>query len=300
MHARRFLALLFLLAGLVAPLRTGAVEPAQSIDAGVAAAVVPVSFSFVTREEGHELLLTDVHVVIHCAVGGKIFEARVRGALPRRRRARRPLRSRRVSRRPSATRGFHRRARRAAARLPDLVGRRHAASAANAAPTCSTGSRQRLNRACRKMRSVGYHGDVSAAEPPPPAAVQALEEPDRLAECASDVRDCGISGDDQVEVLDERRRVTEIADRGTGVGNACGACAEHRRIARRARVAASETRRRRCRAAAGALAAGSTCDASHSHVRRAREPTMRDLRERVPSYRRALARRRARSAGAER
>jgi len=74
MHARRFLALLSFLALPIAPLRAGAAEPVQSIGAGVAAAVVPVSFSFVTREEGHELLLTDVHVVIHCAVGGKVFE----------------------------------------------------------------------------------------------------------------------------------------------------------------------------------------------------------------------------------
>ena len=35
---------------------------------------MPVSFVFATREEGHELLLTDVHVVIVCPVVGKLFE----------------------------------------------------------------------------------------------------------------------------------------------------------------------------------------------------------------------------------
>src|SRR5918993_453975 len=74
MHAQRYLPLLALLALIVAPLRADADEPAQWIDVGIVAALVPVSFSFVTREEGHELLLTDVHVVIHCAVGGKVFQ----------------------------------------------------------------------------------------------------------------------------------------------------------------------------------------------------------------------------------
>ena len=73
MPTRRFLALLSLLAVMIASPRAGDAE-AQSIDVGIVAALVPVSFSFVTREEGHELLLTDVHVVIHCAVGGKVFE----------------------------------------------------------------------------------------------------------------------------------------------------------------------------------------------------------------------------------
>jgi hypothetical protein len=36
---------------------------------------VPVSFQFATREEGHELLLTNVHVVVLCPVSGKRFEA---------------------------------------------------------------------------------------------------------------------------------------------------------------------------------------------------------------------------------
>ena len=35
---------------------------------------VPVSFQFATREEGHELLLTNVHVVVRCPVAGKLFE----------------------------------------------------------------------------------------------------------------------------------------------------------------------------------------------------------------------------------
>ena len=34
-----------------------------------------MSFQFATREEGHELLLTNVHVVVLCAVSGKLFEA---------------------------------------------------------------------------------------------------------------------------------------------------------------------------------------------------------------------------------
>lgn len=35
---------------------------------------VPVSFQFATREEGHDLLLTNVHVVVRCPVAGKLFE----------------------------------------------------------------------------------------------------------------------------------------------------------------------------------------------------------------------------------
>lgn len=35
----------------------------------------PISFQFTTRSEGHDIALTDVHVTIACAVGGKLFEA---------------------------------------------------------------------------------------------------------------------------------------------------------------------------------------------------------------------------------
>lgn len=34
-----------------------------------------VAFTFATHAEGHEILLSDVHVVIRCAVAGRVFEA---------------------------------------------------------------------------------------------------------------------------------------------------------------------------------------------------------------------------------
>jgi hypothetical protein len=45
------------------------------VDARAYVGGVPVSFQFATREEGHELLLTNVHVVVLCPVSGKLFEA---------------------------------------------------------------------------------------------------------------------------------------------------------------------------------------------------------------------------------
>ena len=49
-------------------------EPLREDDFRGWAAVVPVSFQFATREEGHELRLTNVHVVVRCPVSGKLFE----------------------------------------------------------------------------------------------------------------------------------------------------------------------------------------------------------------------------------
>ncbi len=82
MDLRRTLASLTLVAGIAVPFGLSAArgEPDTSVDAWqanetrTASALVPVSFVFATREEGHELLLTDVHVVIVCPVVGKLFE----------------------------------------------------------------------------------------------------------------------------------------------------------------------------------------------------------------------------------
>ncbi len=83
MHPRRTLAALFLVFGLAAPTGNPAageliarLDPAIAKRPAIAflAAVVPVSFVFATREEGHELLLNDVHVVIICPVAGPLFD----------------------------------------------------------------------------------------------------------------------------------------------------------------------------------------------------------------------------------
>jgi hypothetical protein len=79
MDLRRTLASLTLVAGIAVPLGLSAArgEPDTTVDAWqarTASAQVPVSFVFVTREEGHELLLTDVHVAIVCPVVGKLFD----------------------------------------------------------------------------------------------------------------------------------------------------------------------------------------------------------------------------------
>ena len=50
-------------------------EAQPAVEPGPAAGFVPVSFVFATREEGHELRLTNVHLVIHCPVVGRLFEA---------------------------------------------------------------------------------------------------------------------------------------------------------------------------------------------------------------------------------
>ena len=68
-------ATMMVLAGLAA------VEPAPERSEPVAAVAVahaadraPVSFRFMTREEGHEILLSDVHVRIAHPVQGTLFE----------------------------------------------------------------------------------------------------------------------------------------------------------------------------------------------------------------------------------
>lgn len=87
MNPARILSALVVAAGMAAPLGACAfggeraatlhapheAQPAVESRAGVG--VVPVSFVFATREEGHELRLTDVHLVILCPVVGRLFEA---------------------------------------------------------------------------------------------------------------------------------------------------------------------------------------------------------------------------------
>ena len=87
MNPRRTLAALVAAAGIAAPLgicaaggeRWGTLEPLHAAQPAVGTSagvgVVPVSFVFATREEGHELRLTDVHLVILCPVVGRVFEA---------------------------------------------------------------------------------------------------------------------------------------------------------------------------------------------------------------------------------
>ena len=87
MNPRRTLAALVVAAGIAVPLgvyaaggeRWGPLDPAHNaqpaVGSGVGVGVVPVSFVFATREEGHELRLTDVHLVILCPVAGRLFEA---------------------------------------------------------------------------------------------------------------------------------------------------------------------------------------------------------------------------------
>ena len=45
-----------------------------SVEAGGPVLVPPISFEFATREEGHELRITDVHLVIVRPGVGKLFE----------------------------------------------------------------------------------------------------------------------------------------------------------------------------------------------------------------------------------
>ena len=87
MNPRRTLAPLIVATGMAASLgvcaaggeRWGALHPSHeaqpAVGTSAGAGVVPVSFVFATREEGHELRLTDVHLVILCPVVGRLFEA---------------------------------------------------------------------------------------------------------------------------------------------------------------------------------------------------------------------------------
>ena len=81
MNTRRTLLAVSLAATLTAPLASADTPVERSDDArasmssGIGAPVVPVSFRFATREEGHDVLLTDVHVVVLCPVSGRLFEA---------------------------------------------------------------------------------------------------------------------------------------------------------------------------------------------------------------------------------
>ena len=61
---------------------------------------------------------------------------------------------------------------------------------------------------------------ILAIEQPPPARIVAIEQPERLAERAGEMRHRGIDGDDRIQILDQRGGVGKIMEVGGPVRDA--------------------------------------------------------------------------------
>ena len=61
---------------------------------------------------------------------------------------------------------------------------------------------------------------VVAIEQPSPTGIVAIDQPERLAERAGEMRHGGIDGDDQIQILDQRGGIGKIMEVGRPVGDA--------------------------------------------------------------------------------
>ena len=75
----------------------------------------------------------------------------------------------------------------------------------------SNTSRQLPNSFCRNSRIDGYQGVSDRSEQPAPIRNRRERQPNRSAQGARQVADCGVAANDEIDVLNDRGRVHERA-----------------------------------------------------------------------------------------